>query len=73
MYAEAGLGLVAACGPVKTRHSLSVTEPVSRLPQIYGDASAKLSHMVSPTHLELMLRLQRGREKGWEIMLKLAK
>lgn len=25
--------------------SLSVKEPVSSLPQIYGDASAKLSHM----------------------------
>lgn len=34
-----------ACGPARTRHSLSVKEPVSRLPLIYRDASAKLSHM----------------------------
>lgn len=34
-----------ASGPARTRHSLSVKEPVSRLPLIYGDANAKLSHM----------------------------
>lgn len=39
--------MAAACGPARTRHSLSVKEPVSSLPQIYGDASEKLSHMVS--------------------------
>lgn len=53
--------------------SLSVKEPVSSLPQIYGDASAKLSHMVFPTRWEPVLRLQRSREKGREIMLKSAK
>lgn len=39
--------MAAACGPARTRHSLSVKEPVSSLPQIYWDASEKLSHMVS--------------------------
>lgn len=53
--------------------SLSVKEPVSRLPQIYGDASAKLSHMTFQPRLEPVLRLQRRREKGMEIILKSAK
>lgn len=44
---DRGLSMAAACGPARTRHSLSVKEPVSSLPQIYGDASEKLSHMVS--------------------------
>lgn len=39
--------MAAACGPTRTRHLLSVKEPIFSLPQIYEDASEKLSHMVS--------------------------
>lgn len=61
--------LVALQGP----GLLSVKELVSSLPQIYGDASAKLSHMAFPARWEPVLRLERSTEKGREIMLKSAK
>lgn len=60
---DRGLSVAAACGPTRTRHSLSVKEPVSSLPQIYGDASEKLSHMVSNLKTEGEVT-ERQRKKG---------
>lgn len=48
-------------------NSQCVTEPISSLPQIYGDASVKLSHMASQPARGLC-RGYRHSEKGREIM-----